>query len=194
MTAKTKDLLAAFHKENPIASGMEKEEFKSRILESFYLKDYKKGDVILNELIKRGIMTASGSTVAVAGFEAQYSDAHSGMRDSILKAYLAAGFEAPATDDVLAQFKDKKQAKQVLNDLFKEGTLVKLNPGAYLYKDHYAKAMELMRNHFADHDTMSLAEFRDMMGTSRKYVLLFLDHLDQQKITKLQGDVRVLLK
>ena len=194
VTAKTKDLLAAFHKENPIASGMEKEEFKSRILESFYLKDYKKGDVILNELIKRGIMTASGSTVAVAGFEAQYSDAHSGMRDSILKAYLAAGFEAPATDDVLAQFKDKKQAKQVLNDLFKEGTLVKLNPGAYLYKDHYAKAMELMRNHFADHDTMSLAEFRDMMGTSRKYVLLFLDHLDQQKITKLQGDVRVLLK
>ena len=34
----------------------------------------------------------------------------------------------------------------------------------------------------------------DMLGTSRKYVLLILDHLDQQKITKLQGDVRVLLK
>ena len=44
------------------------------------------------------------------------------------------------------------------------------------------------------HPTMSLAEFRDMLGTSRKYVLLILDHLDQQKITKLQGDVRVLLK
>ena len=191
---KTKELLVAFHKANPIASGMEKEEFKSRILGSFYLKDYKKGDVILNELIKRGIMTTSGSTVAVAGFEAQYSDAHAGMRDTLLHTYVAAGFEAPSTDDVIAQFKDKKQAKQVLNDLFKEGTLVKLNPGAYLYKDHYAKAMELLRSHYATHDTMSLAEFRDMMGTSRKYVLLFLDHLDQQKITKLQGDVRVLLK
>lgn len=191
---KTKELLVAFHKANPIASGMEKEEFKSRILGSFYLKDYKKGDVILNELIKRGIMTTSGSTVAVAGFEAQYSDAHAGMRDTLLHTYVAAGFEAPSTDDVIAQFKDKKQAKQVLNDLFKEGTLVKLNPGAYLYKDHYTKAMELLRSHYATHDTISLAEFRDMMGTSRKYVLLFLDHLDQQKITKLQGDVRVLLK
>lgn len=194
VTEKTKDLLAAFHKANPIASGMEKEEFKSRILDSFYLKDYKKGDVILNELIKRGIMTTSGSTVAVAGFSAQYSDAHSDMRNVLLQTYMAAGFEAPATDDVMAKFKDKKQAKQVLNDLFKEGTLVKLNPGAYLYKDHYAKAMELLRKHYAAHDTMSLAEFRDLMGTSRKYVLLFLDHLDQQKITKLQGDVRVLLK
>ena len=191
---KTKELLVAFHKANPIASGMEKEEFKSRILDSFYIKDYKKGEVILNELIKRGIMTTAGSTVAVAGFSAQYSDAHSDMRETMLQTYIAAGFEAPATDDVVGKFKDKKQAKQVLNDLFKEGTIVKLNPGAYLYKDHYAKAMELLRGHFASHDTMSLAEFRDMMGTSRKYVLLFLDHLDQQKITKLQGDVRILLK
>ncbi len=191
---KTGELLTAFHKVNPIASGMEKEEFKSRILDSFYLKDYKKGDVILNELIKRGTITTSESTVAVAGFSAQYSDAHSDMRNVLLQTYMAAGFEAPSTEDVMAKFKDKKQAKQVLNDLFKEGTLVKLNPGAYLYKDHYAKAMELLRSHYATHETMSLAEFRDMMGTSRKYVLLFLDHLDQQKITKLQGDVRVLLK
>jgi len=191
---KTGELLTAFHKTNPIASGMDKEEFKSRILDSFYLKDYKKGDVILNELIKRGTITTSESTVAVAGFSAQYSDAHSDMRNVLLQTYMAAGFEAPSTDDVMAKFKDKKQAKQVLNDLFKEGTLVKLNPGAYLYKDHYAKAMELLRSHYATHDTMSLAEFRDMMGTSRKYVLLFLDHLDQQKITKLQGDVRILLK
>ncbi|MBR5267856.1 MAG: SelB C-terminal domain-containing protein, partial [Lachnospiraceae bacterium] len=194
VTAKTNELLAAFHRANPIASGMEKEEFKSRILDSFYLKDYKKGEVILNELIKRGIMTANGSAVAVAGFSAQYSDEHSDMRNVLLQTYMAAGFEAPSTDDVMAKFKDKKQAKQVLNDLFKEGTLVKLNPGAYLYKDHYAKAMELLRGHYATHDTMSLAEFRDLTGTSRKYVLLFLDHLDQQKITKLQGDVRILLK
>ena len=194
VTGKTTEMLTAFHQANPIAAGMEKEEFKSRILESFYLKEAKKGDVLLNELLKRGIISASGSTVAAAGFSAQYSDEHSDMRQTMIKTYAAAGFEAPSTDEVMAQFKDKKQAKQVLSDLFKDGTLVKLNPGAYLYKDHYEKAMELLRGHFVSHDTMSLAEFRDMLGTSRKYVLLILDHLDQQKITKLQGDVRVLLK
>lgn len=194
VTGKALEFLNAFHKENPIAAGMEKEEIKSRLLESFYLKDVKKGDVLLSELLKRGIITASGSTVAAAGFSAQYSDAHSGMRETMLKIYLEAGFEAPSTDDVLNQFKDKKQAKQVLSDLFKDGTLVKLNPGAYLHKSHYEKAMALLRAHYASHDTMSLAEFRDMLGTSRKYVLLILDYLDQQKITKLQGDTRVLLK
>ncbi len=194
VTVKTKDILAAFHKENPIASGMEKEEFKSRMVSAFYLQDAKKGDVILNELIKRGIMTSSASTVAMEGFSAQYSDAHSDMREIMLNTYKVSGIEAPSTDDVIAKFKDKKQAKQVLNDLFKEGLIVKLNPGAYLYKDSYEKAIGLMREYFASHDTMSLAEYRDILGTSRKYVLLILDHLDQQKITKLQGDVRVLQK
>lgn len=194
ITEKTTEILTSFHKENPIAQGMEKEEFKSRILASFYLKDVRKGDVLLNELLKRGIITASGSTVAAAGFSAQYSDTHSDMRNNMIKAYQAAGFEAPSTDEIMAQFKDKKQAKQVLSDLFKEGLLVKLNPGAYLYKDHYEKAMALLRNHYKTHDTLSLAEFRDLLGTSRKYVLLILDYLDQQKITKLQGDVRILLK
>lgn len=194
VTSRTLEILKAFHMENPIASGMEKEEIKSRLLERFYLKDVKKGDVLLSELLKRGIITASGSTVAAAGFSAQYSDAHSGMRKTMVQTYLSAGFEAPSTDEVLAQFKDKKQAKQVLSDLFKDGTLVKLNPGAYLHKDNYEKAMALLRGHFASQDTLSLAQFRDILGTSRKYVLLILDYLDQQKITKLQGDVRVLLK
>lgn len=194
ITEKTTEILTSFHKENPIAQGMEKEEFKSRILANFYLKDARKGDVLLNELLKRGIITASGSTVAAAGFSAQYSDTHSDMRNNMIKAYQTAGFEAPSTGEIMTQFKDKKQAKQVLSDLFKEGLLVKLNPGAYLYKDHYEKAMALLRNHYKTHDTLSLAEFRDLLGTSRKYVLLILDYLDQQKITKLQGDVRILLK
>lgn len=194
VTGKTRELLEVFHRENPIASGMEKEEIKSRLMDAFYLTDPKKGDVLLNELLKRGIITAAGSAVALSGFEAQYSDAHSGMRETMLAAYLAAGFEAPSTDDMISQFNDKKQAKQVLNDLFKDGTLVKLNPGAYLHKTHFDKAMALLRTHYETHSTMSLAEFRDMLGTSRKYVLLILDYLDQQKITKLQGDVRVLLK
>lgn len=188
------EILNAFHKENPIAMGMEKEEFKSRLLEHFYLKDQKKGDVLLNELLKRGVITASGSTVALEGFSAQYSDAHSGMRETLIKAYMDAGMEAPDTDAVMAQFKDKKQAKQVLMDLFKEGTVVKLNPGAYLHKEHFDRAMELLRGHFADHPTISLGEYRDLLGTSRKYVLMILEYLDQQKITKKQDDVRILLK
>lgn len=76
---------------------MEKEEFKSRILESFYLKEAKKGRCALKRAVKARIISASGSTVAAAGFSAQYSDEHSDMRQTMIKTYAAAGFEAPST-------------------------------------------------------------------------------------------------
>ena len=194
VTAAAEKILSAFHKENPIAQGMEKEEFKSRICEHFYLKDAKKGDVLLAELQKRGAISQSGSTVAKAGFFVEYSEAHSGMRERMLNLYYEAGIEAPATDAVMSQFKDQKQAKQVLSDLFRDGTLIKLNPGAYLHQEHFARAEALLYSHFETHPTISLAEYRDLLNTSRKYVLYILEYLDQQKITKLAGDARTLIK
>ena len=101
---------------------------------------------------------------------------------------------APSTDEVMAQFKDKKQAKQVLSDLFKDGTLVKLNPGAYLYKDHYEKAMELLRGAFCIPRYHVPGRIPGYVRYVQKVCAADPDHLDQQKITKLQGDVRVLLK
>jgi len=194
VVAAAEELLSEYHKKNPIASGMEKEEFRRRLLDWLYLKDLKKGDVLLPELMKRRIIKASGSTVAVPGFSVQYSAAHSGMRESLIRIYLEAGVEVPDTDGILAQFQDKKQARQVLLDLFNEGVLIKLNPGTYLYKEHYEKAMSLLYEHFKEHQTISLGEYRDLLGTSRKYVLLLFEHLDQKKITKLERDVRVLCK
>jgi len=38
-----------------------------------------------------------------------------------------------------------------------------------------------------------VGEVRDMFGTSRKYVLALLEHLDRTKVTKRVGDERVLV-
>jgi selenocysteine-specific elongation factor len=52
----------------------------------------------------------------------------------------------------------------------------------------------LVRNHFAAEDTLTAAQFRDMLNTSRRYVLAFLEHLDAQGVTIREGDVRKLRK
>ena len=188
------ELLNQFHKENPISDGMEKEEFKSRIQEQFHLKDSKKADVLLNEMIKRSIAATTASAIAAAGFNAEYSHELKGMLKEIEETYLKAGYEIPATDEVLGKFKDKKLAKQITGDLVKKGTLVKINPGALIHADNWNKAMEQLKNHFESHSEITLGEYRDLLGTSRKYAVLFLEYCDQQKITKKQGDVRILVR
>ena len=142
------ELLNQFHKENPISDGMEKEEFKSRILDTFKIRESKKADVLLNEMIKRSITVTMASAIAAAGFNAEYSHELKGMLKDIEDTYLKAGYEIPATDDVIGKFKDKKMAKQIVNDLVKKGTLIKINPGALIHKDNWDKAMGLLKGYF----------------------------------------------
>ena len=39
----------------------------------------------------------------------------------------------------------------------------------------------------------TVADVRDLLGTSRKYALALLEHLDDEKVTRRQGDARTLL-
>ncbi len=50
-----------------------------------------------------------------------------------------------------------------------------------------------MRGFFAKKPAMTVAEFRDILGTTRKYALPFLEYLDSNKITLRVGDVRKFL-
>ena len=47
---------------------------------------------------------------------------------------------------------------------------------------------------FSKSDAITLAEYRTELGVSRKFALFFLDYFDAQKITKMVGDRRVLVR
>jgi selenocysteine-specific elongation factor len=46
--------------------------------------------------------------------------------------------------------------------------------------------------HLQANGSISLAEVRDLFGTTRKYAQAFLEHLDERRITRRVGDTRVL--
>ncbi|MBI4198479.1 MAG: SelB C-terminal domain-containing protein [Chloroflexi bacterium] len=47
-------------------------------------------------------------------------------------------------------------------------------------------------NHLKAEGKITVAQVRDMFGTSRKYALALMEHLDQRRITRRTGDERVL--
>jgi selenocysteine-specific elongation factor len=49
-----------------------------------------------------------------------------------------------------------------------------------------------VRAHLEREGTVTLAQVRDLFGTSRKYAQALLEHLDEQRITRRVGDERVL--
>lgn len=191
----SKELLKQFHQEKPITEGMDKEEFKSRLSEKFRLTDPKKSALLLAEMVRRKILKTRDKYVSDSEFTVSYSKELSSMQETIRQKYIKAGIEAPATNDVVADIKESKKARQIIEDMHKSGELIKISPAAYMYSEAYEKVLKSIKAlaEKSEDNTFTLAEFRDAHATSRKYAMAVLEFLDKKKITKLVGDRRVLL-
>ena len=56
----------------------------------------------------------------------------------------------------------------------------------------FAGVKERITDRIRREGDITLAQVRDMFSTSRKYAVAMLEYLDEQRITKRQGDVRIL--
>ena len=70
------------------------------------------------------------------------------------------------------------------------GDLVLLTPQLCIHRQVYDDICRKTKDFMAEHPELTLAEFRDLLGTSRKYALAVLEYYDKNKILKKDGDIR----
>ncbi|HEV2236979.1 MAG TPA: SelB C-terminal domain-containing protein, partial [Ktedonobacterales bacterium] len=69
---------------------------------------------------------------------------------------------------------------------------VKISASVLLEREAYASAIAAIVAHLRAHPAITVAEGRDLLSTTRKYMVALLEHLDERQITRRQGDDRVL--
>ena len=111
-----------------------------------------------------------------------------------MKIYTSSGIETPITEHVMEGFpsNERPEAKQVLESLMTSGELVMLTPQICLYRDTYASILDAAKAHFETNDSLTLAQLRDLLNTSRKYAQALVEYFDKIHITKKDGDVHYL--
>jgi selenocysteine-specific elongation factor len=82
----------------------------------------------------------------------------------------------------------------ILKILVKEGKIVRINDSIYLTSENTDVLQEKVKEFFSRKPEMTVAEFRDLLDTSRKFALPYLEYLDAAKVTIRVGEVRKLLK
>ena len=87
---------------------------------------------------------------------------------------------------------EEQVGSEVLSALIEQGHLVKLNEDVIFLTETYEEMHDRVVAHLREHGSITVAQVRDMFGTSRKYALAFLGHLDEKRITRRVGDERVL--
>ena len=189
----TETLLSNFHKEQPISQGMDLEEYRSRLKEKMFFPDSKKRELAIEQLVKEKLVIYSGNTISLVSFQAKYSKELAQVLEGIKTIYEEHGYEMLTIDEALASFKDKKQAKLIVEDLEKKGILVKVEYPYYMNSKYWNQALEILKKMAEKNGTVALGDYRDELGTSRKYAVLILEAFDKKKITRKKDDLRTLM-
>src|SRR5262249_8498870 len=83
-----------------------------------------------------------------------------------------------------------------LKDLFElcvaEGHIVQVTDDIYLHTDAEAEMKRLIKQKLSAGKGLTVAEIRDLLGTTRKYAVPLCEYLDRIGITRREGDLRVL--
>ncbi|HXW69759.1 MAG TPA: selenocysteine-specific translation elongation factor, partial [Dissulfurispiraceae bacterium] len=169
-----------FHKENPLKQGVPKEELRDRVRVG--LKEDEKFFDGLVAMIND--LTIDKDMIRLTGFSVALSNAEEGTKQKIVATLDKEGFHPPLKNDLARQLSIKeKELNDLLMLLTKDDLLVRISDSIYITKVQYDTMIGLLKKFYAKKSEMSIAEFRDMLGTTRKYALPFVEYLDSRKIT-----------
>jgi selenocysteine-specific elongation factor len=131
--------------------------------------------------------------LAIRRYEVPFTLRDKELVQKIEDLYLAGEFQPPSTEEVRVQTNAlEKTLHGLLHYLKERGILAEIGAGVYLHSRFLEAAKTVLREKFAQTGAYSVADFRDWVGTSRKFAVLILEHLDEIKFSKRVEDKRVL--
>jgi len=187
--------LASFHGSDPLMRGIAKEDLRGRIRgRQKRAPSAAVFNAVLRQLEKAGKIGTSGEIVRLAGRVIELDPQESAARDHIVQAFAAAGLTVPAASDVLAGLKiDRARSHKILQLLLKEKVLVKVAEDLIFHPDALGKLKEMLARQKTKSDRINVGGFKELTGLSRKYAIPLLEYLDRERVTRRQGDERIIL-
>jgi selenocysteine-specific elongation factor len=174
-------LLQAFHRAQPLREGMPREEFRSRLSLG---ADW--ANAFLERAGATGFLRLSPEWVALAGHRVALSAQDERALQALLARFRAEPQSPPAMPDVEAAV-----GGALATFLLESGRLVRLSDSVVYDADTFGAMIDRLKTEIGPGKTFTVAQVRDLFGTSRKYAVAFLEEMDRRRITRRIGDERV---
>ncbi len=165
-----------YHRQFTIRPGIPKAEINNKIKLGKHFQD------ILQKLVADGLAIEESALVRLPAFQIKISPAQQAQIEAYLR-QLNLNPYSPAADTPLDP--------DLLNLLVYRGDLVKTASGIVFSAAAFNEMVLKITNHLKKNGKITVAEARDLLGSSRKYVLALLEQMDEMKLTKRVGDERV---
>jgi selenocysteine-specific elongation factor len=171
-----------FHQKHPLLPGIARQELRNGA-PPFVL------DALLADAKE---VVADGELVRSRGHKLVLKEDEEQARGKIEHAFEESGLAVPAVAEVLAKSGvEPARAKSLLQILLREKRLVRVGEDLVFH----ASAIEQLRTLLAAHkgERFAVPAFKEWTGISRKYAIPLLEFLDRERVTRRDGEQRMIL-
>jgi len=184
-------VLSAYHDEHPLAPAVPKSALAAAMPPR--LPEPALG-ALLQRMAAEGAIREGAEGVALSSHQVALSDEQARARDALLRLFDDARWAPPSVAEAVDQAGvSAAVADAVLHMLLRSGDLVRVRNDLVYRSTRLEALISELRERYAAGESFSVPQFKEWTGVSRKHAIPLLEYLDQHRVTRRQGDLRVRL-
>ena len=178
------EALKAYEVSHPYRYGMK----KAQVQVTFFKKTKPAVfDKIIDHYISGGAMKRIDEFLCTPDYEVRKDAVYEKVSVGYLLAWKRAGFDFVRYSEMEHPGVPDDVADDILNILLEEKQAVKVFDEMYTLTEYMEEAKDRIKDHLAKEAIITIAQVRDMFGTSRKSAKPILEYMDSIKVTKKNG-------
>jgi selenocysteine-specific elongation factor len=180
-----------FHRQNPLLRGISREELRTQLYRELPPEVFRYS---LDRLVERQGLLLQDEFVCLHGREVQLSPEECTIREEIESCYKKGASQPPSLSEVMKEARGNPAAIRKIHFwMIKERILVKLSEDMIYHRQALEEIKHKIRTALAPGSRFGVAEFKDLFGLTRKHAIPLLEYLDRERVTRREGNDRVLL-
>jgi selenocysteine-specific elongation factor len=184
------DAVARTHREHPLEPGLEMESLRTGLPWDVSPRQFR---WCIERLVAAGRLVRDDSVVREPAHRVQLGREARELGERLEQRLAAHGFTPPDLKRLESELGvSRATLGATLGVLETERRVVRVGPDLYFAAAAADEARRRLAEHCRAHGGITAAEFRDLIGASRKFAIAFLDWCDRTGVTLRVGDVRKL--
>ncbi|MBI4794230.1 MAG: SelB C-terminal domain-containing protein [Deltaproteobacteria bacterium] len=180
--------LSAYHKQNPLKSGLSKEELRRKLPPQMEVRLF---NYLLNRLVAGKRIALEQDLVRLAAHKVQLAGAQEDLSQKMEDLYRRGQLSPPTLKEVEAALNTPlKQLQALLQMLTRQGRLVKVKEDLYFHQEAIAGLKSALVDFLKKNKEITVVQFKDLTQVSRKFTIPLLEYFDTTRTTVRVGETR----
>nr|WP_312575922.1 selenocysteine-specific translation elongation factor [Sedimentibacter sp.] len=181
--------LFVYHEENKYKKGIKKSEIKSKFFSKIKQPVF---DSLIQDMVERGVLKLEGEFVSLSYFEIKYDENYMNAEKEVLHVLNGAKFDFIKPEELISKSFKNIKSEDLLSLMISDKKVIKIDDESITTPEIYIRAKEILVEYIKSNGKITAAEYRDILNTNRKNAINILEHFDLIRVTKRNGNDRVL--